>query len=101
MDNVTVTRKEYDKMQRELSKLAALEAGGVDNWEWYDESLSDWFKENEVDELVTWFVGCINELTVDAEVGQPTVFGCEYSITLPQSDLYSLLHKLIKDFQEL
>lgn len=27
--------------------LCALEAGGVDNWEWYGESIKDFFKEEE------------------------------------------------------
>lgn len=27
--------------------LCALEAGGVDNWEWYEESLKDFFGEEE------------------------------------------------------
>ena len=29
--------------EEDLEKLEALENGGVDNWEWYGESLSDWF----------------------------------------------------------
>ena len=31
-----------DDVQKQLDKLQALEAGGVDNWEWYDESLDSW-----------------------------------------------------------
>lgn len=27
--------------------LSALEAGGVDNWEWYGESIRDFFREEE------------------------------------------------------
>lgn len=27
--------------------LCALEAGGVDNWEWYGESIKDFFREEE------------------------------------------------------
>lgn len=34
------TRKESEK---DLDKLNALEIGGVDNWEWYGEALSEWF----------------------------------------------------------
>ena len=39
------------EQERRLAKLDALEAGGVDNWEWYGESLKDWCKENEIDEI--------------------------------------------------
>lgn len=28
-------------------KLAALESGGVDNWEWYGESINDFLKEQK------------------------------------------------------
>lgn len=31
--------------EERLGKLEALEMGGVDNWEWYDESLEDWRKK--------------------------------------------------------
>lgn len=30
-------------------KLAALENGGVDNWEWYGESISDFLKEQRAE----------------------------------------------------
>lgn len=30
--------------------LCALEAGGVDNWEWYGESIKDFFREEEEEE---------------------------------------------------
>lgn len=29
------------EVKRDLAKLRALENGGVDNWEWYDQSLED------------------------------------------------------------
>ena len=42
--------KRMKELLRAEAKLNALEAGGVDNWEWYGESLKDWFAENELDE---------------------------------------------------
>lgn len=33
------------KLLRDSEKLAALENGGVDDWEWYDESLTDYFED--------------------------------------------------------
>lgn len=32
-------------------KLAALESGGVDNWEWYGESISDYLKLEKVEDF--------------------------------------------------
>jgi len=34
-----VNARELKRLQMAVAKLEASEAGGVDNWEWYDESL--------------------------------------------------------------
>jgi len=38
---ITITKAKYDELLLAQRKLDALEAGGVDNWEWYDDSLKD------------------------------------------------------------
>ena len=52
--NVTITKKHYLQLQINSEELTRLEAGGVDNWDWYGESLNpdgepdmDEFEENE------------------------------------------------------
>ena len=40
-ETITITKKKYDNMLYQCRILAALEAGGVDNWDWYSESLRD------------------------------------------------------------
>jgi len=37
------TKIKLDK--KDLDKLNALEVGGVDNWEWYGEALTEWFEK--------------------------------------------------------
>jgi hypothetical protein len=37
--NEEIHKHELDALKKKAEKLAALEAGGVDNWEWYDESM--------------------------------------------------------------
>ena len=37
-DSVSVSKEELMRLQERETLLDALEAGGVDNWEWYDES---------------------------------------------------------------
>ena len=39
----TISKKEYDELIHRDEILTALENGGVDNWEWYGESLSNYF----------------------------------------------------------
>lgn len=45
---VKIEYSEYKKLLKRDEKLTALENGGVDNWEWYSESLKNYF-ENDND----------------------------------------------------
>lgn len=58
---VNISEAELKKLERAQAKLDALESGGVDNWEWYDESLKD-FRKNEEKE------GRLEELLEEIEV---------------------------------
>lgn len=40
-DEVVIPRAEYERLKESDQILAALHAGGVDNWDWYEESLAD------------------------------------------------------------
>lgn len=44
----TIAKEDYDELVHRNEILTALENGGVDNWEWYGESLSNYFG-NETD----------------------------------------------------
>jgi hypothetical protein len=44
--NITISKKLYLQLQIDSETLTRLEAGGVDNWNWYDESLNP---DNEPD----------------------------------------------------
>ncbi len=37
-DTITITKEEYYLLRCDKAELAMLEAGGVDNWDWYSES---------------------------------------------------------------
>jgi len=41
MTEVTITKKRLDDLLKAEAELDALHAGGVDNWEWYYESLKN------------------------------------------------------------
>ena len=43
--NKTISKKEYEELLDRDRKSTALEHGGVDNWEWYGESLSQYYDE--------------------------------------------------------
>jgi hypothetical protein len=46
-NTVTIPKAQYDALVRDSKMLSALEAGGVDNWEWYGESLAEFFAEED------------------------------------------------------
>lgn len=39
MDNITITKGEYDSLLQDSATLRALEAAGVDNWESYESAM--------------------------------------------------------------
>jgi hypothetical protein len=46
IENVIVQIKDFiEPLERDAYKLQCLEAGGVDNWEWYSDSLRPFFKK--------------------------------------------------------
>jgi len=47
-----ITQQKLIELERAQRKLLALEAGGVDNWEWYSEALKDFNREEEIDERI-------------------------------------------------
>lgn len=38
-DQIVISKKEYVQLLKDSLQLSLLESGGVDNWEWYSESL--------------------------------------------------------------
>lgn len=46
-ETVTISKTEYGALVQDQRILNALYAGGVDNWEWYGESLRDLRDDDE------------------------------------------------------
>ncbi len=54
-DGVQLYKSHYDYLRKRSRLLEGLESGGVDNWEWYGQSLNDagywtWLEEEGLDE---------------------------------------------------
>lgn len=47
---MSISKQRIKELERAEAKLNALEAGGVDNWDCYDEALSEYNAENELEE---------------------------------------------------
>lgn len=100
-DKVTISAHEYRKMQRELAKLNALESGGVENWEWYSESLAGWHKENAIDEFLDDAAVELHEFLIEAEVDYPAGREAGHSITLSDDDCRKFFKWFIKNYEEI
>lgn len=51
MEMKLISKEELADLLRASSKLSCLETGGVDNWTWYDEALSDYDSDLDDDIL--------------------------------------------------
>ena len=49
---IELPEKRYQELLDVENKMSYLEAGGVDNWEWYGESLSEYWEEKEKEEEI-------------------------------------------------
>lgn len=99
MSEVKLSKSEYEKMVRQISKLSALEAGGVDNWEWYDESLKDWHKENDLNDLIFSMCDWIYDASIDAEVDYPAGRECGPSISITEEAALVAVRGIIKQYE--
>ena len=101
---VKITKRYLKNLERAYSKLEALEAGGVCDWEWYGESLKEFHKEEQTEELIENYVDSI--LTVCSEEGDveyPAGRECGANILLWDAEdaVSSLLRKFIQEAIEL
>jgi hypothetical protein len=58
---MSINEQRIKELERSEAKLHALEAGGVDIWDFYDESLTDWRAENEHEEKICSLVSDLKE----------------------------------------
>jgi hypothetical protein len=92
-----ISQTKLDEMNRQIAKLDALESGGVDNWEWYGESLREWFAENELDEAIDTALEGINDVLTEADVDYPAGHDAGHSITFDDAAMKKVLATLIAE----
>lgn len=49
-ESIVVSIRTYNRLLRSEKILNALYRGGVDNWEWYGESLADLEEDDEIED---------------------------------------------------
>ena len=104
MNEIRVSTTRLAQLEKAEKKLQALEAGGVDNWEWYSESLKDFFVEEEREELLDKILeNTIQVFCEEGEVNYPAGREAGHSISLSRESeqfLRRVLKSLIDDYVE-
>lgn len=101
MSEVKIIQSKLEDMERRLAKLDALEAGGVENWDFYDESLSDWRAENEIEEHISGFIYALQDVMAEASVDEPAGRGAGHSIDYDEGAIKTLLRSMINKVREI
>jgi uncharacterized protein YbaP (TraB family) len=94
-----ISQKRLKELERAESKLNALEAGGVDNWENYGDSLDDWSRKIEKEDKLEELLADI-EVTlaqgVEEPAGQRAGYGFKESV---QMEALDILKDYFKEFE--
>lgn len=100
MSDVKLSKKQYEELLRAQRKLSALEAGGVDNWEWYDEAMREFRQEEEFEELLYQYAESIlEECSLNGDVEYPAGREAGHNILLGSCE-DSVVDLLRKFYQE-
>lgn len=88
MSNIQISKEEYARLQDRDDKLRALENGGVDNWEWYDEAMSGYNEEKSKQERRLKLVAELTEYYSEVAQAEPHPGGSVqgYIATFPVID---------------
>lgn len=104
-NEVKITRRYLKTLERAQAKLQALEAGGVDNWEWYSESLKEFRQEEELDELIAKHVDNICQTVAeDCTVEYPSCREAGVAIMFPdgvEEQIEKCIRKFLQEASEL
>lgn len=93
-ENIKISKKELDELRDAQAKLNALEAGGVDNWEWYDKSLEAYHAQKALEDDIH---ALVDEICLAAceNAEEPAGRGFGFGVRLSGQ---VRIEELIKDF---
>lgn len=88
------------EIKRRLAKLEALEAGGVDNWQYYDVALKDYNALNRKEELAEKVIEKLLDV-LSSGIEEPAGRGCGYGFKegVPREAL-DILMTCVEKFSE-
>lgn len=80
MKEIKIDAKKLKELERAQAKLNALERGGVDNWEFYDEALTEYSDTIELEEMVESLIEDIEPVFLQG-VYEPSERGAGFCAT--------------------
>jgi len=92
---------EWDRIQRKLAKLKALEDAGVENWDMHDIALKQWQYQVNLEDSVQSTVDDINDLLTEADVDEPAGHGAGYAISFDEKELARILERFYENHSKL
>ena len=100
-----LTPERIEELLRSERKLRALERGGVDDWEWYGESLKDFQAEEERKDAINEMVGELAAILLEG-AHEPSERGAGYATSdkaLKEARIYlfAKVNELIEEAQEI
>lgn len=93
-----ITKERLAQLEDAEAKLRALENGGVDNWQWYDQALEGYQKAKEQKEAIDYAFDCLIE-RLCSNICEPAGSGAGYGI-LDQEELQDAKAEFINVVKE-
>jgi hypothetical protein len=99
LNNLGMSSKRIQELLNAERKLNALEAGGVDNWEWYGEALEAIRKEDSLSDVVDMHVQNILELAASAEVSAEDSRNGLYIVNIDEDETRIILQTFLQEYK--
>jgi hypothetical protein len=99
MSNPVMSSKRIQELLNAERKLNALEAGGVDNWEWYDKALESIRKEDKLQDVVDMYVQDMLELAAQAEVSAEDSRNGLYIVNIDEDETRITLQSFLQEYK--
>jgi hypothetical protein len=99
LNNLGMSSKRIQELLNAERKLNALEARGVDNWEWYDKALESIRKEDKLEDVVDMYVQDILELAAIAEVSAEDSRNGLYIVNIDEDETRGILQNFLQEYK--
>jgi hypothetical protein len=98
---IKIPQYQWDRINRRLAKLQALEDHGVQYWAMHDTALREWQKKVDIEDSVQEMIDDINDILTEADIDQPAGPGCGYAISFDEKEMAKRLEEFYERHNKL